>query len=69
MSIKGTEYRAETFKIVGLAISAPLGNLFLFPIRLFNELGFTSFAIYAFISVIGFILGVTIINRGFELLE
>ena len=58
------KYKAETYKIVGIAMLAPIGPLFLTPIALFKQLGSLGLTIYSLVSFASFILGGIIIEQG-----
>ena len=62
-------YRAETSRLVGIAMLMPFGALLLTPIALFNQLGELGFALYILMSSIGVVVGVTIIEIGRRLLD
>ncbi|MBI2996701.1 MAG: hypothetical protein HYY52_08380 [Candidatus Melainabacteria bacterium] len=57
-------YKAETYKIVGIAMLTPIGPVFLTPIVLFKQLGLLGFIIYLLVAFISFILGGIIIEQG-----
>lgn len=63
------KYRAETVRFLGIAMLAPFGALLLTPIAFLNQLGEPGFAIYSFMSSIGLIIGVTIIEAGRRVLD
>ena len=58
------KYKAETYKIVGIAMLAPIGPLFLTPIALLKQLGSFGLIIYLLVSFVSLILGGIIIEQG-----
>ncbi len=63
------KYRAETSRLVGMAMLMPFGALLLTPLAFFNQLGGFGFAIYFLVSSVGLIIGVTIIEIGRGILD
>ena len=63
------KYRAETSRLVGIAMVMPFGALLLTPIALFNQLEGFGFAIYFLASSVGLIIGATIIEAGRRVLD
>ena len=69
MSINKNKYKAETFRIIGLAMLTPLGRALLDPLSLLSEYQGLALAFYVTITFTGLILGFICINRGLEIIE
>lgn len=63
------KYKAETLKVVGIAMLTPIGGLFLTPLVLLKQFGPISFAIYAIVSFLSTIIGVMILGEGRRILR
>lgn len=63
------KYRAETFRIVGIAMLTPFGALLLTPFLLLNQLNIFGFVVYCLVSLGSLIIGATIIEAGRKILD
>lgn len=63
------KYRAETFKIVGIGMLAPVGGLLLTPLVLLKQFGPISFKIYVLVSFLSLLMGVIILDEGRRILR
>ena len=64
MPTEEEKYKAETFKIIGIAMLTPIGPVFLTPIALFKQLGQPGFIVYFTVSFISLITGGMMIETG-----
>jgi len=58
------KYRAEVFKIVGIALLMPIGKAVLSPIVLITEIGVINFILYFIASLLSLFVGITFIDKG-----
>lgn len=63
------KYKAETLKIVGIGMLAPMGGLLLTPLILFKQFGLISFSIYVIVSFLSTIIGVMMLGEGRRILR
>ncbi len=63
------KYRAEAGRFLGITMLMPFGGLLLTPVTLFNQLGLLGFSIYVLVSILGLIVGATIIEAGRRVLD
>lgn len=56
------KYKADTFKIIGIAMLTPVGPVFLTPSLLLKQLGVIGLAIYVCVSFASFLLGAIILE-------
>ena len=69
MASEEEKYRAETFRIIGIAMLTPVGPLFLTPGILLKQLETNGFMLYLFITIISSILGAMILELGRSFLD
>ena len=69
MTTDEAKYRAETFRVVGIAMLAPFGAVFLTPTLLIQQLGIGGFIVYIIISLISFIFGGMILEIGRRVID
>lgn len=69
MIIEEEKYRAEVFKIVGIALLMPFGKVILNPITMFKEMGVISFTIYCVMSILSIIIGIIFVDKGRDILS
>lgn len=63
------EFRAETFRIVGIAFCSPLGKLLLNPLDILEKSNWIVFILYLTFSLVGLYCGINVILRAHELLS
>ncbi len=69
MISEGKKYRAQTFNIGGFALMSLFGKIAMQPLETFKEYGLIGFVCYTVVSIILFILGVLLIQRGYEAVD
>ena len=63
------QYRAEVFKIAGFALMTPLGRIVIDYIEIFKQIGPLMFGINLFIAFLLFLVGLTFIEMGRNILD
>ena len=69
MISEGGKYRAQTFNIGGFALMSLFGRIMMQPLETFKEYGLIGFICYTVLGIILFILGVLLIQRGYEAID
>ena len=63
------KYKAETFRVLGIAMILPAGAVFLTPTLLNEQLGLFGTTVYIMVSFTGCIMGSILIEAGRRILD
>ena len=63
------KFAAETIRMAGIALFAPLGKILLYPFQTFNEYGATMFFISLAYSLFLTYIGLVFIDRSYNIIS
>jgi len=63
------KYKSRNFNLAGIALMTPLGKIIIEPIEVFTSLGFWEFTFYLAFSILLFLLGFILIDKGRDILS
>ncbi len=64
MVTEENKYKAETCKIIGITMLAPIGAVFLTPLLLYKQLGSIGLMVYICVSIASLLIGGMLLEVG-----